>query len=85
MLEGGDPLTVLAALLDDLRGQVPVLLHELRVGLRELVALRLQLVELASERTAADVERFELVEQLRDARIAAAGERGPHLVGRAAQ
>src|SRR3989442_640959 len=65
VLEGGDPLTVLSALLDDFRGELPVLLHELRVGLREFVALRLQLVELARERTAADVERFELVEQLR--------------------
>src|SRR2546427_6492652 len=52
---------------------------------RSLVALRFELVELASERPAAHVQRLELVEQSCDGRIAAPGERGAHLLGRGAR
>src|SRR5205823_2086168 len=61
--------------------QLALLLHESRVDLGGGVALGLELVQLPRERAATNVEGFELVEQPRGARVAAAGERGAPLVG----
>src|SRR5213593_3512362 len=84
-LEGVDPLAQRAARPADVRRERPLLLHQTRIGLGGFVALPLELVELAGERAAAHVQRLELVEQPLDARIAAPGERGAHLLGRGAQ
>src|SRR3989441_11226036 len=83
--QGINALAQLAAAFAHDRRELALLLHQTRVPLRGLVALRLELVELADERAAAHVQGLELVEQPRDGRIAAAGERGAHLLWRGAQ
>src|SRR5438093_43666 len=60
--QGIDALAQLAAAFAHLRRELALLLHQTRVSLGGLVALRLELVELARERAAAHVQRLELVE-----------------------
>ena len=84
-LEAADARAQLAALLAHLGRKRARFLEEARVGFRGLVALGLELVEPGDQRAAPHVQRLELVEQPRDAGVAAAGQRTPHLVGRGTQ
>src|SRR5207253_9760317 len=83
--QGVDALPQRAATSTHGRRELTLLLHPARIRLRGLVALTFERIELAGERPAAHVERFQLVEQSREARVAAPGERRAHLLRRGAK
>ena len=85
VFERADARAKLLALRQHIGRDRALFFHEIGIGAGSFVALCLELVELAGHAAAAQVERLDFVEQLPDPRIAAARERGAHLIWRGAQ